>query len=318
MSVQNEKFYIGVDVSKTSLDIYILPQGKYMCFSNDTLGINKLLRKIKLFPHVLVVMESTGGYEKPFAKALFAANLPTAIVNPRQVRDFAKALGRLAKTDKIDAEVIALFAEKLQPETRSFCTQHQELLSDNTARRRQLVQMITAEKNRLDKASITQIQSIQRVLEILQQELKHFESAQKEVIKAHPEFTQKNELLQTISGVGTKVATAIIADLPELGQIGRKEIAALVGLAPYNCDSGLMRGKRVIRGGRASVRSTLFMAALVGIRHNIQLKTFYDHLLNAGKSKKSALTACMRKLLLIMNAMIKNNQPWHPLSALQQ
>lgn len=307
---QDKKYYIGIDVSKAILDVFISPIDKYMQFNNDASGIKKLIKKFNLFPSASIVMEATGGYEKPVAQALKMANFTVAVVNPRQIRDFAKALGKLAKTDRIDSQTIAVFAEKIQPRANVVCDQNQQNLADNNARRRQLVDMIVMEKNRLDKASSIQIKSIKRVLQTLEKELESVNEAQKIAIKNDAQYAQKNNLLVSIKGVGSVVAAGIISDLPELGSVSSKEIAALAGLAPYNCDSGTMRGRRSIWGGRASVRCTLFMATLVAIRHNTKIKTFYERLCSAGKLKKVAIIACMRKLLVIMNAMIKNNQPW--------
>lgn len=307
---QGTKFYIGIDVSKDTLDVFISPISKHMQFKNDVKGIKQLTKKFDLFTPVTIVMEATGGYERPVAQALAKANFTVAVLNPRQIRDFAKALGKLAKTDKIDAHIIALFAEKMQPKANVVCNENQQNLADNNARRRQLIEMIGMEKNRLEKATDFQRKSIKRVLKILEKELISVDEAQKEAIKNDEQCAQKNELLQSIKGVGTIVAAGIISDLPELGRLTAKEIAALVGLAPYNRDSGTLRGKRAIWGGRSSVRCILYMATIVAMRHNYQIKAFYQRLCNAGKVKKVAITACMRKLLIIMNAMVKNNKTW--------
>lgn len=307
----NNDYYIGIDVSKAVLDLFILPINKHMQFKNDSSGIKKLIKKINLFSSPFIVMEATGGYEKPVAHALNRAKFRVAVVNPRQIRDFAKALGKLAKTDRIDSQIIALFAQKIQPNTTVFCELEQQDLSENNARRRQLIDMITMEKNRLDKASDSQKKSIKRVLKTLEKELELINQAQSEAIQKNPSYAQKGKILQSITGVGPIVATGIISDLPELGSLNSKEIAALAGLAPYNRDSGNMRGKRTTWGGRASVRCILYMATLSAMRYNPQIKAFYERLCNAGKLKKVAMVACMRKLLIIMNAMIKSNQPWH-------
>lgn len=310
MMVQDEKSYIGIDISKAFLDVHILPYNKIMQFKNNPKGIQKLIAKLTTFSQPSVVMEATGGYEKPVAQALKKADFSTSVVNPRQIRDFAKALGKLAKTDKIDAQVIALHAMKMQPKPNVSCDEDQQKLAENVARRRQLIDMITMEKNRLDKVSGSIKKSIKRVLKALERELQKSNDAQEKALQDNPQFVQKNELLQSIKGVGSIVAAGIIADLPELGKVSSREITALAGLAPYNRDSGTLRGKRTIWGGRAPVRCALYMAALVAIRHNVQLKAFYERLCNAGKQKKVAIVACMRKLLIVMNSMIKNNQPW--------
>ena len=305
----DQKSYIGIDISKAVLDVFILPFKKHMQFENNQKGIEKLITKLKSFPDVLIVMEATGGYEKLAAEALTEAKLSVSVVNPRQVRDIAKGFGKLAKTDKVDAEIIALFAEKVQPKANVKCDEKQDELAENTTRRRQLIDIIVMEKNRLDKANNAK-KSIKRVLKMLEKELATINEILKNLIKTDSTYSQKNDLLQSIKGVGAIVATEIIADLPELGSLSAKQIAALAGLAPYNRDSGTLRGKRVISGGRSSVRRILYMATLVAMRFNEQIKIFYERLCNAGKPKKVAMTACMRKLLIVMNAMVKNNEPW--------
>jgi transposase len=307
---QEEKIYIGIDVSKTDLDVYILPQKKYMCFKNDKQEIKKLIEKIKLFSNALVVMESSGGYESSLAYGLMEKNISTSVVNPRQIRDFAKALGRLAKTDRIDAEIIALFASKIEPKPQVMYTKEQRLLSNNNTRRTQLIQMITMEKNRLDKASSEQCESIARVLEVLEKELALIDSEQEQLVQGHAEFCEKKKVLESIKGVGAITVFSILAELPEIGSLGHKQIVALAGLAPFNRDSGSLKGTRTIWGGRASVRRALYMAALAATIHNPLLRQFYQRLCAAGKAKKSALIAVMRKLLIIMNALVRKKQIW--------
>lgn len=306
-----EKYYVGIDVSKESLDVFILPSNKYMVFKNNLTGIKKLAGKLQLLPSAVILMEATGGYEKPLAQSLAKCELSVCVINPRQIRDFAKSMGKLAKTDKIDAQIIASFAEKIKPDANVQCNEAQQKLAENNARRRQIIDMITMEKNRLDKASPELKKSIKRILKALEKELNSITEMQAQTIQQSSEYAKKNELLQSIKGVGEIVAAGIIADLPELGKVNAKQISALAGLAPYNCDSGMMKGKRIIWGGRAPVRSLLYMATLVAIRFNPQIKIFYTRLCVAGKQKKVALTACMHKLLIIMNAMLKNNTPWH-------
>jgi transposase len=281
-----------------------------MQIENNVTGIRKLIKKIKSFSHALTVMESTGGYEKPVAQALAKENIAVAVINPRQIRDFAKALGKLAKTDRIDAEVIALFSEKIQPKPNEVCNENQQKLATYNARRRQLIDMITMEKNHLDKASKEIRKSIQKIIKSLKKELKKIDASLEKTIQGDSEYARRDRLLQTIKGVGTVVAAGIIADLPELGDLNAKEISALAGLVPHNRDSGTQRGKRVIWGGRSSVRRTLYMATIVAMQHNKKIKAFYERLCIAGKQKKVAITACMHKLLIIMNAMVKSNQPW--------
>lgn len=310
MMIPDGKCYIGIDVSKPVLDVFILPINKHMQFNNDSKGINKLIQKLNSFLCVSIVMEATGGYERLASQALQMANFSVAVVNPRQIRDFAKALGKLAKTDLIDAHTIALFAEKMKPTQNVMRSENQQKLTEHNTRRRQLIDMITMEKNRLDKANNEQKKSIKRVLKTLEKELETISESQKELIQAEPAYSQKNQILLSIKGIGSIAAAGIISDLPEIGSLSAKQITALVGLAPYNRDSGSMRGKRTIWGGRASIRSILYMPTLVAIRHNKQIKLFYERLCAAGKKKKVAIIACMHKLLIIMNAMIKNNQPW--------
>lgn len=310
MTMQEKKCYIGIDVSKTVLDVFFMTSKAYVQFENNKTGIQKLIKKLKQFSDSLVVMESTGGYEKSVAQAVAKENISVAIVNPRQIRDFAKALGRLAKTDRIDAEVIAIFAEKIQPKENVACNENQQKLAENSARRRQLIDMITMEKNRLDKASKEMKKSIQHVIKLLQKELEKINQSLEKYIQNDSEYTRKDNLLKTIKGIGSVVSAGIIADLPELGKLSAKEVSALAGLAPLNRDSGSLRGKRTIWGGRASIRRTLYMGTLVATRHNTKIKKFYQRLCAAGKLKKVAITACMHKLLIIMNAMIKNDQPW--------
>jgi transposase len=311
MIVQSEKIYIGIDVSKAILDVYILPSKKYMQFKNNTKDIQKLVKKLSAFPHASIVMEATGGYEKLAAQSLFAANLHLSIINPRFIRDFAKALGKLAKTDRIDAEVIALYAEKVQPKATMVHNENQRKLANLNARRRQIIEMITMEKNRLDKTTPDLKKSIQRIIKALEKELESINAALAKSIQHDETFAHKSTLLNSIKGVGPVVATGVLADLPELGTLDSRQITALAGLAPYNRDSGTLRGKRTIWGGRAPVRNALYMAALVATRHNPLIKAFYERLCSKGKLKKVAIVACMRKLLIMMNAMIKHNELWH-------
>lgn len=310
MSINPEKCYIGVDVSKPILDLYILPSNKYMQFTNDLKGIAKLIKKLAGMPVALVVMEATGGYEKPLAHSLQKAGFSVSVVNPRTVRDFAKALNQLAKTDKIDAQVIALFGQKLEPRPNAIQSEALEKISELTSRRIQLKKMINMESNRLDKVSKDLVNLIQEHIEFMKTQLVKLNAVIEEMMSITPEFAQKNAIIRTMKGVGPITASGLIASLPELGAIGHKQISALAGVAPINRDSGSLRGKRIPWGGRSEVRTTLFMATLVAVRHNPQLKKFYNHLLEKGKTKMVALTACMHKMLIILNAMVKNNQAW--------
>lgn len=308
---QEEKIYIGIDVSKALLDIYILPAKKHLQFKNEAADIEKLVDKIGLFPNALVVMESTGGYESSVSHALSKANVEVCVINPRQIRDFARAIGKLAKTDKIDAAIIALFASRIQPQGNVSCNEQQRKLMTNNARRRQLIDMITAEKNRLDKAEPEQAESIQRVLDMLEKELEIINKSQEKLIEEDESLSEKKHILSSIKGVGTITATSMLSVLPELGTLSPRQIAALAGVAPFNRDSGTLKGKRTVWGGRASVRNALYMATLVAARHNPQIKSFYHRLCQAGKAKKTALIASMRKLLVIMNALIRKNECWN-------
>lgn len=317
MNKQVEKCYIGIDISKANLDVYILPHKKYMQFENNVKGLRKLIKKIKSFPEASIVMEATGGYEDLAAQSLQNEKLKVSIVNPRLVRDFAKALGKLAKTDKIDAEVIALYAEMIKPRVNTEYNEKQRKLAKFNLRRGQIVKLLMIEKNHLEITANESKKSIERIIKVLEKELKLIEATLKEFIKNDDDYRQKNELLQSIKGVGAVVAAGILANMPELGSMDSKEVAALAGLAPFNRDSGSMRGKRTTWGGRASVRKTLYMAALVAIRYNEQIKCFYQRLCNAGKMKKVALVACMRKLIIIMNAMVKHGEPWRAATAVE-
>jgi len=307
---EEKKYYVGIDVSKNQFDIYLLPTQKHITITNDAKSIKSLIKVLSTLSDALIVMEATGGYEKPLAIALKKAGFSIAVVNPRQIRDFAKALGKLAKTDKIDAHVIALFAEKIQPQPSFSIDEKREKLAELTTRRTQLLDMMTMERNRLDKLSLESKKSINRILKALQKELVDIEAQQQTLIQQDAHYSELLNILLSVKGVGVVVATILIANLPELGHLTSRQIAALVGLAPFNHDSGKLRGKRAIRGGRASVRCPLYMATLVAIKHNLKIKTFYQRLLAAGKLKKVAITACMRKLIVCLNAMVKNRNSW--------
>lgn len=310
MTAHVQKCYIGVDVSKDRFDVFVWPQGEYAQFEHSPGGIQQILSLAQQLPEVLIAMESTGGYEKPLALTLAQAELPVAVVNPKRVRDLAKSKGKLAKTDRLDAQMIALYAVDNQPLPNVQWNEDQQTLEDYAARRRQLVDMITMEKNRLDKASPSIKKSLQHIIRLLEKELNDIQDVLQQSIQSNADYERKNKLLQSVKGVGAVVAAHLMAELPELGQLKAKQISALVGLAPMNHDSGKLRGRRAIRGGRACVRRTLYMATLVATRHNPTIKAFYQRLCSSGKKKKIALTACMHKLLIIMNAMIKSNQPW--------
>jgi len=303
---------IGIDVSKATLDIASLPTGESWTVTNDDLGLAELTPRLVALTPVLVVLEATGGFETLAAVTLAKAGLPVAVVNPRQVRDFAKALGRLAKTDALDAGILAEFAQRVRPEPRPLPDEAAQLLDGLLTRRRQLVDMLTAEKNRLGFARGPVKRDINRHIRWLEKRLQHVDGDLEAAIAASPLYQAKADLLRSVPGVGPITTLTLIATLPELGQLSRHQIAALVGVAPLNRDSGTLRGKRRVWGGRAPVRAVLYMAALVGIKHNPVLRQFYERLRAAGKPFKVAVTACMRKLLTILNAMLRQNCRWDP------
>jgi transposase len=311
MSKLISKYYVGIDVSKNSLDVYIHPLGKSLKVSNDPKGIKELKKSLPK-QVTLIVMEATGGYEQLVARTLSEVGLPIAVVNPRQVRDFAKAMGQLAKTDKIDGRIIALFAEKIQPPAKAPVNAKQQELADQRARRRQIVDMLVMEKNRLYKAPPVVKKGIEKSIKFLEKELKLLEAILQQKISEDPVWSKKDKLLRSISGVGSTVSLTVLSTLPELGKLDHRKISALVGVAPFNRDSGVYVGGRSVFGGRGSVRSALYMAALVASRTNPKIKAFYERLCASGKAKKVALTACMHKLLIIMNAMIKSETAWQP------
>jgi transposase len=301
--------FIGVDVSKKLLDVSIRPSDERTQFPNDEQGIAALIQFLGRQVTLLVV-EATGGYEMALVGHLLAKGIPLAVVNPRQARDFAKATGQLAKTDAIDARVLAHFAEAVRPAPRPLPDKETQELHELLTRRRQLLEMKVAEQNRLFLATGITRSDIQRHINWLASSLKDTDKGMKSMVRKSPAWQARDELLRSVPAVGPVTSTRLIADLPELGKLNRKQIAALVGVAPLNRDSGNFRGRRSIWGGRAHVRSTLYMAALVGTRANPDLKRFYERLLLAGKPKKVALIACMRKLLCQLNAVCRDNRPW--------
>lgn len=304
------KFFVGVDVAKDWLDVAQRPEGAPWRVSNDERGIAALVERLVQLRPALVVLEATGGMEMPVVGALVIVQLPTAVVNPRQVREFARATGRLAKTDAIDAQVLAQFGEAVRPELRPFPDAATQELSALLARRRQLVGMLTAEKNRLRTAAKAVRADVQEHIRWLERRLSDLDGQLAQSIRSSPSWRERDNLLKSTPGVGPVLSVTLLAELPELGTLGRKEIAALVGVAPLNWDSGHLRGKRRVWGGRSRVRAALYMAALVAARRNPVLRAFYERLVEAGKPKKVALTACMHKLLTILNAMIRHRTPW--------
>ena len=307
-----ESIYAGIDVAKDRLDLALRPSGTVRTVAYDPAGISNLVSELQSLEPSAVVLESTGGLELPLAGALAAASLPVVVVNPRQVRDFAKATGRLAKTDALDARVIAHFAEAVRPAIRPLPDSDTQELRSLNARRTQVVEMLVAEKNRLGRASGAVAPRIRVHIEWLEQELKDLDRGLRDLLRRSPLWREREDLLRSVPGVGPQLSVALLAGLPELGALGRRQIAALAGVAPMNRDSGTMRGRRTVSGGRGRVRAVLYMGALVASQHNPVIRSFYQRLLAAGKPKKLALTACMRKLLTILNSMVKNGKHWNP------
>lgn len=303
--------FAGIDVAKGSLELGIRPSGATVTFPNSEEGISHLLAHLRpLNPH-LVVMEATGGLEMAVAIALATAQVPLAVVNPRQVRDFAKATGKLAKTDAIDALVLAHFADAIRPEVRPVKDEEALALDALQARRRQLVEMLTAEKNRLLTAPKWTKAHIQANIDWLEKCLQNINSDLDQSIRNSPIWREKDAIFQSVKGVGRVMSLTLLCDLPEIGTLNRKQIAALAGVAPLNKDSGTRSGTRCIWSGRAHLRAVLYMSTLVATRFNPVIKSFYERLRANGKTTKVAIVACMRKLLTILNAMAKNNTPWH-------
>jgi len=312
--VEEEHIYVGIDVSKEALDLAVHGRHEVRRFANTTSGIDKTVGHIRLLGSALVVMEATGGYEISLAAALGDARVPVAIVNPRQVRDYARSMGKLAKTDAIDARILAEFGASVHPQPRPLADNKTLELREILARRVQLNEMITAEKNRLQHARGLLREHISAHIEWLEESLAGINSTLRRFIKDSPMWREKDNLLRSVPGIGPVLSSTLVADLPELGSLNRKQIAALVGVAPFNRDSGNMRGKRSCWGGRANVRAALYMPTLVATRFNPVIKRLYGRLLKAGKAKKVAITACMRKLLTIVNAMIKHHTSWQYVS----
>lgn len=297
-------------MAKDWLDVAERPGDAAWRVRNDEPGIAALVERLREREPAVVVLEATGGLEYPLAAALAAAHLPMVVVNPRQVRDFARATGRLAKTDALDAQVLAQFGEAVEPQPRPLPDQAHQELAALVMRRRQLVEMLTAERNRLRTAARAVRRDIQQHIRWLERRLGDLDGDLGQAIRSSPMWQEQDDLLQSTPGVGPVASATLLAQLPELGRLSHKEIAALVGVAPLNRDSGTLRGRRIVWGGRAHVRAVLYMATLVASRHNPVVKAFYDRLVAAGKPKKVALTACMRKLLTILNAMVRSHASW--------
>jgi transposase len=310
MTGQSSAQYVGIDVSKGRLDVAIGEQGECWDVGNDEKGILKLVERLKAVEPALIVLESTGGLEMGALASLYSAGLSVALVNPGRVREFAKSLGLLAKTDKIDARLLARFAEAIRPAPTCLPSQEEQLLSALIARRSQLIDFRTAELNRLVSAHTSVQASIELLLNQLGEQISQLDRQVEQLISQNDDFTDKDEILRSTPGIGPVSSAILIADLPELGRLDRKKIAALVGVAPFNDDSGYRRGKRRTKGGRAAIRKVLYMATISASRYNPKIKSFYEQLLKRGKLKKVALVACMRKLLTILNAMLRSRTPW--------
>jgi transposase len=308
--MEQEPTYVGIDVAKAHADIAVHPTGlRWQAPCTDE-GIQELVSHIQALQPTIVLLEASGGLEIPFVAALANSHLPVAVVNPRQVRDFARATGKLAKTDSLDAQVLAHFAEAVRPNPRPLPDAEAKALAALLARRHQLVAMLVAEKNRLYKALPSVRSRIKTHITWLERELEDTDDDLRTMLRQSPVWCEKENLLRSVPGVGPQLSLSLLAYLPELGTLDRKRIAALVGVAPFNRDSGPYRGRRKVWGGRVRVRTALYMATLVASRYNPVIRAFYQRLLAAGKPKKLAITACMRKLLTILNAILRSSTPW--------
>jgi transposase len=306
-----EETFVGIDIAKDKVDVHLLPKAVHFICNNDAEGIASLIARLQEETPTVIVMEASGGYEISLAGELGAEGLPVAVVNPRQVRDFAKGIGKLAKTDSIDAYVLARFAQTTRPEPKPLPTEDERQIRELVTRRRQLVDLRASEKNRLHRARNERVKrSIQKILKAIDEEIQDIDKDTDDLIKKSPLWRHDDDLLKTCKGIGSVTSRILLAKVPELGKISRQEISCLVGLAPLNKDSGKMRGKRMISGGRADVRSALYMAALAAIRYNPVIKPFFERLSATGKPFKVAMVACMRKLLVILNAMMKQKRPF--------
>lgn len=307
-----ELVFAGIDVSKDRLDVALLPSGEVCSFKHDEAGINALVQKLGELPLESVIVEATGGFERTLVAVLAAASIPVIVVNPRQVRDFAKATGQLAKTDSLDAMILALFGQRVRPELRELPDEETQMLEALMVRRRQIIDMLVSENNRVDLASSRILKDLKAHIRFLEKRLEKVDSEIEEAIKNSPIWRTKDKLLRSVPGVGPVLSQTLLAELPELGRLSNREIAKLVGVAPLNRDSGRYRGTRRIWGGRASVRSVLYMAAFSATRWNPVIRAYYERLVAAGKVRKVALVACMRKLLITLNSMARSGQSWAP------
>jgi len=305
--------YVGIDIAKHSFDMALDSESNVQHFDNDARGIHKGLKQLQSLQPDLIVMEPTGGYERPLRKQLQALDLPVAVVNARKIREFARASGQLAKTDKLDARIIARFAAVLRPAAQEPCDEQTEQIKALVSRRHQLVQMHTAETNRYEHAHDKAVdRSIRAIRKTIEKQIENVDRQIRDRIDSNPELKRKAEQLESVPGIGETTAALLVTELPELGRLNRRQIAALVGVAPINRDSGTYRGKRFTGGGRRHLRARLFMPTLVAARHNPSIRAFYQRLIENGKTKMTALIAAMRKLLTLLNIMIKKNETWKP------
>lgn len=310
---QNPQTFIGIDVAKDSFDVAVQPQAKRFQAEADAKGIRRLIKKLSKEEQCLIVVEATGGYERHLVAELIAADFQVALVNPRQVRDFARGIGQLAKTDALDAHILAQFARIVQPRPLEKKPQNQDELKQLVTRRRQLLNLKSMETQRLEQTDQKLAQeSIHKLLQVTQKQIEQLDEEIKRLIQSDGDWKYKAKLLNSVPGVGAVTIASLLAELPELGSLNRQEAAALVGVAPFNRDSGKFQGRRAVWGGRAGIRSTLYMAALTARTHNPVIRDFSQRLQQSGKIFKVEITACMRKLLVILNTLIKNDTYWNP------
>lgn len=310
--MKSSEVFVGVDVSKAALDVCVIPKKQEWRVSNDDAGIRDVVKRLKAMRPSRIVMEATGGYQVPLSVALAGAGLPVVVMNPRQVRDFAKSRGYLAKTDRIDARVLAEFGERNRPEVRPLKDEQTRELDALVNRRRQLKDMLTSEKNRLETSSKRVRRDVKTHITWLEKRVKDVDKDLDSFIKSTPVWREKDAIIRSVPGAGPVLSVHLLSKVPQLGIMNRRQISALIGVAPLNCDSGTHKGQRRVWGGIADVRCVLYMATLAAIRSNPVIRAFYARLLNAGKKRKVAITACMRRLLVIINAMVRNRTMWDP------
>ena len=307
---QEPTTYVGIDVAKAQVDVAVRPTDQLWSISYDEYGVRDLVSRLKTLQPAMVLLEASGGLELPLVAALAAAALPVVVVNPRQVRDFAKATGKLAKTDALDATTLAHFADAVRPAVRPLRDAETQVLNSLVARRHQVVTMLVSEKNRLGTAISAVRPRIEAHIAWLEQELDDLDEGLRQTLRSSPVWREKDDLLRTVPGVGEQLSLTLLAYLPELGTLDRRQVAALAGVAPFNRDSGTLRGKRTVWGGRSRVRAALYMGTLSATRCNPVIRDFYQRLLAAGKPKKVAIVACMRKMLVTLNSMLKHRTSW--------